>query len=132
VTLPSGRLAALLTFTALAAAGCGTTGTAGTARTARTARTGLLTGLVRTYGGPERIGSPTANGVLNTNAAVTVQLAGGSAVTVRTDSVGRFTVTLPAGTYVVGGCGGVGGPLTDQVVVRSGETTEHDIGCQVP
>jgi hypothetical protein len=127
VNLPGRRLATVFAASALALAGCGTASSG-----AGSASSGVLTGVVRTYGGPDRGGSPAANGVLNADVEVTVQRAGESATSVRTNSVGRFTVSLAAGTYLVNGCGGQGGSATNQVVIRSGETTQQDIACQVP
>lgn len=128
-SLRAAPVAAVLLLPALLAACAAASAPTGTGP-GSTAGSGLLTGVVRTYGGPEMSGSPAANGILNTGVQVRVTLAGRTVATLITGSDGRFSVRLTPGDYVVDGC--ASGVPGDPVTVQAGGTTTHDIACQVP
>ena len=111
----------------LALVGCaGPPGPAGQA----SAASGIVSGTVRTYGGPEIAGTPAANGVPRGGAVVRFELDGHPAGSVITGATGRFTIKLPTGTYTVDACGL--GTTATSVTVTAAATTTADFGCQVP
>jgi len=112
---------------ALALTGCG----APSASTVRaSALSGVVTGTVRTYGGPDIGGTAAASGTPRVAVVVSFELDGHPAASVTTGANGQFTVRLPAGTYRVDACGF--GTSTDSVTVTASVTTTADFGCQVP
>jgi hypothetical protein len=111
-----------------AVAGCANA--SGRSAASATGPVGVLTGTVRTYGGPEIGGTPAANGRPNIGVVVRFQRDGRPAGTATTGATGRFTVSLPAGDYGVDPCGA--GKATEQVTVNASATTEAAFRCDVP
>ena len=91
-------------------------------------QSGTLTGVVKMYGGP--MDAATGNQALNGSPGPhwTVHVRSGSEVvaTAASDSAGRFTVQLPAGTYELDCLDSV------PVPVLAGRTTTHDCAVAVP
>lgn len=92
--------------------------------------TGTVTGTVRTFGGPAIGGTPAANGQPRAGAVLRFSQDGHQAGAATTDSAGRFTVRLPAGSYGVDPCGS--GVPTDEITVEAGKSLVHDLRCEVP
>jgi hypothetical protein len=111
-----------------AVAGCANA--SGRSAASTTGPEGVLTGTVRTYGGPDIGGTPAANGRPNIGLVVRFQHDGHPAGTATTGATGRFTARLPAGDYMVDPCGA--GKPTDQVTVNASATTAADFRCDVP
>ncbi len=88
---------------------------------------GIVTGVVREYGGPLLPnGQMAANGTPTSGVTVTATQNGRTAASVVTGADGNYGFTLPAGSYVVTGCAAV----TIVVVVR--EVVHQDLRCDVP
>jgi hypothetical protein len=84
------------------------------------------------YGGPAVPGGGGAlNGDPYSDGTVSLWSNGRQAASTTTDAQGRFTVTLAPGTYGIESCGGAPPPV-ETVTVAGGQTTQHDISCQVP
>ena len=89
-----------------------------------------VSGTVRIYGGPMR---PDGQMALNGSpmaavAPVVVKQSGRVTARSSTTSAGRFSVHLPAGTYVISA--GCSEPAT--VVLAAGERLARDLRCDVP
>ena len=123
-----------MSWLVVTAAACGLTlvGCAGPSgpATVASAASGIVSGTVRTYGGPEIGGTPAANGIPRGGAVVRFELDGHPAGSVITGATGRFTIRLPPGTYTVDACGL--DTTTTSVTVTAAATTTADVGCQVP
>jgi hypothetical protein len=98
------------------------------ASTATGSRSGTLTGVVRMYGGPMNpaTGKQALNGSPGTSWTVHVRSGSQEVATTTSDSTGRFTVQLPAGTYQL--------DCIDPtpVVINAGRTATHDCAVAVP
>ena len=89
-----------------------------------------VSGTVRIYGGPMMPnGKMAANGnPMQAVAPVVVKKAGLVLKRSTTTAQGRFSLSLPAGTYVISA--GCSQPAT--VVLRAGENVTRDLACDVP
>lgn len=95
------------------------------------AATGMVSGVVRTYGGPAVVvdGKVTMamNGVATAGQTVTASRGGRSVATTTTDKNGRFSLALSPGDYIVTACApGV------NAAVRAEQTTSVELTCAVP
>jgi hypothetical protein len=73
------------------------------------------------------------NGQPVPNSPVSLWSNGRQVASATTDGQGVFTLTLPAGTYNgILACGSLGPPISESVTVVAHQTTQPDIGCDVP
>jgi hypothetical protein len=98
------------------------------ASTATSSRSGTLTGEVKMYGGPmdAATGKQALNGSPGPHWTVHVRSGSREVATATSDSAGRFTVQLPAGTYELDCLD----PMP--VLITAGRTTRHDCAVAVP
>lgn len=98
------------------------------ASTATSSRSGTLTGVVKMYGGPmdAATGKQALNGSPGPNWTVHIRSGSQVVATATSDSTGRFTVQLPAGTYQLDCLDSV------PIPVLAGRRTTHDCAVAVP
>lgn len=93
---------------------------------------GTVSGIVRISGGPSLPGSGQAKtGQPQAGAAVSLASDGHEVASGTTDAQGHFTISVAPGTYEIDGCGSLS-PSGETVTIAGGQTTQHDIMCQMP